>query len=825
MSYRLVIVESPAKTGSFEKALGVGYKCMASYGHIRELKKLTDIDRENYYKPTYVNSSSKYKQINKLKDAMKKSNGVILATDDDKEGEAIAWHLCQVLKLPVSTTPRLIFHEVTKNAIQAAIKSPSVINMNKVHAAQARQVLDMLVGFQISPLLWKQFGGKLALSAGRCQTPALRLVYENQKDIDKSPGKIAYTTTGYFTPKALPFVLNYQHTTEDEMAGFLEEVVDSEHKHILTIEKMTNGTKNPPKPFTTSSMQQAANNELRISPKEAMSICQKLYENGLITYMRTDSRTYSKDFINSAKSYITHKYGASFIRKDIDSLSLRQNDSTKAKQDNGKPDNAKTKKKSTEGKSGGSAQEAHEAIRPTNITLKISDLDSGKLSPKERKMYSMIWRNTIESCMKPCLTIGIVANITAPNDLFYRLSEEEITDPGWKIVNGFDKENINYRYLLSKKDVCPLNVDYSKISSRLGIKDTKSHYTEAKLVQLLEDRGIGRPSTFSSLVDKIQDRGYVKKGDVEGKPYKGSEFELVGEELTETIVEKQFGGERNKLVLQPLGAMVWEYISSIESNLFDYEYTKNMETELDDIEHGNKKWYELCKECDNEVHEYTCKAKTKAKDEANDEANDDDTANAKAKTKTKTKAKSAAQATGADIKIDDNYTYSVTKYGPVVFSVVDGKKVYKSAKKNLDLESMRNGTLNVDDIIDESKTNGKNIGYYEDCEIVLKTGKYGMFVQWKEKNVSVKSLGKNAKAITLEKVIPLLKASCEEKRFREINKEMSVRVGKSPYVFYKTQGMKKPKFLHLKGFDEDPFTCDENILISWLEIKHKLDIN
>ena len=799
MSYKLVIVESPAKTSSFEKALGIGYKCMASYGHIRELKKLTDIDRENDYKPTYVNSSNKYKQINKLKDAVKKSNGVILATDDDKEGEAIAWHLCQVLKLSVSTTPRLIFHEVTKNAIQAAIKSPSVINMNKVYAAQARQVLDMLVGFQVSPLLWKRFGGQLALSAGRCQTPALRLVYENQKDIDKNPGKIAYTTTGYFTPKALPFVLNYQHTSEDEMVEFLEETVNTEYEHKLNIEKITNGTKNQPKPFTTSSLQQAANNELRISPKEAMSICQKLYENGLITYMRTDSRTYSKDFINSAKSYISNKYGDSFIRKDIDCLTVRQNDNTKTKS-----------KKQT----GGSAQEAHEAIRPTNITLKISDLDSGKLSPKERKMYSMIWRNTIESCMKPCLTIGIVANITAPNDLFYRISEEEITDPGWKIVNGFEKENMNYRYLLSKKDVCPMIVEYSKINSRLGIKDTKSHYTEAKLVQLLEDRGIGRPSTFSSLVDKIQDRGYVKKGDVEGKPYRGKEFKLVDEELTETIIEKQFGSEKNKLVLQPLGAMVWEYISSNDGNLFDYEYTKNMECELDDIEHGKKKWYELCKVCDNEVNEYISNVKSKYTkiDETLDNDNDISSSNKKTK-----------RANGADIKIDDEHTYTVTKYGPVVMSVIDGKKVYKSAKKNLDLESIRNGSLTVEDIVDECKTNGTSIGYYDDSEVILKSGKYGLFVQWKDKNVSVKSLGKNPKLITLDKVIPLLKASCEEKKFREINSKMSVRVGKSPYVFYKTKEMKKPKFLHLKGFDENPFTCDEIILLAWLEMKHKIN--
>jgi DNA topoisomerase-1 len=507
--------------------------------------------------------------------------------------------------------------------------------------------------------------------------------------------------------------------------------------------------------------------------------------------MRTDSRTYSKDFVNSAKSFISDKYGASFVRKDIDCLTIRQNDKPQKADGKGKTKSSKSSKAKDE--KGGSAQEAHEAIRPTNIRITGLDLDTGRASPKERKMYSMIWRNTVESCMKPCLTIGIVANITAPNELSYRISEEEITEPGWKIVNGFDKENIKYRYLVSQKQYCPRVVEYSKIACKLGIKDTKGHYTEARLVQLLEERGIGRPSTFSSLIDKIQDRGYVKRGDVEGKAYKGTEFELVGEEITEAEVEKCFGGEKNKLVLQPLGAMVWEYLSTVCEPLFDYEYTKNMETELDLIEQGDRKWHTLCEECDVQVREYTDVTK---KDGTN----------------------------GTDIKIDDEHTYTVTKYGPVVVSVVDGKKVYKSAKRNIDIERIRNGTLSVEDIVDECKTNGKHIGFYEENEILLKTGKYGLFVQWGEKNVSVKSLGKNEKNITLEKVIPLLKESKEEKRFRELNKEMSVRVGKTPYVFYKTREMKKPKFLHLKGFDEDPFTCDENVLLAWLETTHKMKV-
>jgi len=811
MTYRHVIVESPAKTSSFEKALGPAYKCMASFGHIRELKKITDIDRDDNYKPSYTNSYGKLKQIKKLQDAARKSNGVILATDDDKEGEAIAWHLCQVLRLPVSTTPRLIFHEVTPTAIQSAIQNPSVINMNKVHAAQARQILDMLVGFQISPLLWNRFGGQLALSAGRCQTPALRLVYENQQEIDKSPGKIAYTTTGLFTQKAIPFTLNYQHESEESMSSFLETTVTSGHRHILTIEKESTATKSQPKPFTTSSMQQAANTELRISPKEAMTICQKLYERGLITYMRTDSRTYSKEFIGSAKSYIGDTYGEEYVRPDVFSLAVRAND-------------AKSDKKSKTTKKESSAQEAHEAIRPTNVRL--SKLDQEKFSPRERKVYQMIWRNTMESCMKVCTVACVAAKITAPEGLSYKASQEEVVDPGWKVVGGYEKESMIYRYLVAQRAQCPKCVDYNKITSRLGIKDSKGHYTEAKLVQLLEERGIGRPSTFSSLVEKIQERGYVKRGDVEGKPYNGVEFELVGEELTESEVSKSFGGEKNKLILQPLGAMVWEYLSSQCGSLFDYEYTKRMETDLDLIESGEKVWHTLCSECDGEVTALTSevresikqsrKAKKSKKnidvdDDRNDEDGDDDS-----------NPQSQQRFSGSDIRIDDEHTYTVTKYGPVVVSVVDGKKVYQGAKQNINVEAIRNGSLSVADIVDEKKTaGGKSIGDYKGYPVLLKSGKYGAYVQWNDKNVSVKKLGRNESAITIASVIPLLEASSETK-FRELTKEFSVRVGKSPYVFYKTCQMKKPKFLSLKGFDEDPFTCDENVLFAWLETKHKI---
>jgi len=781
MVYTLVIVESPAKTGSFEKILGPGYKCMASFGHIRELKGLKSINKEQNYKPSFTNSLAKIKQIKKLQEAVKSASSVLLATDDDREGEAIAWHLCCVLKLDENTTPRLIFHEITPEAIRQAVRNPSTINMDKVRAQQARQVLDILVGYQISPLLWRQFGGQLSLSAGRCQTPALRLVYENECEIEKSPGKIVYTTTGIFTVKALTFTLDKQYESEGEMGMFLENTVESEHKHMLVIDKQGTATKAPPKPFTTSTMQQAANSELHISPKEAMSICQKLYEAGLITYMRTDSKTYSKEFINKAKDYITEKYGRDEINPQINSLSQRSSEGSKPKE-------KKVSKKQKEKK----AQEAHEAIRPTNISH--DKIDSSKFSPKERKMYHMIWRNSVESCMRPCLVQTVSASISAPDNGSYRCSQEEIVEPGWKLVAGYEKANHSYRYLVSLKDVCPIEVKYSKINSRLGIKDTKQHYTEAKLVQLLEEKGIGRPSTFSSLIDKIQERGYVKREDVDGRLHKGIEFELRGDELVETEVEKKFGGERNKLVLQPIGKMAWEFLRTVCLPLFEYDYTREMEEKLDIVASGHKIWYELCGECDREIMLYTESVNT------------------------------ANSLPEKDIVIDDNHAYTITKYGPAIVSTENGKKVYKSAKKDLDLDKLREGKLQLEDIIDEEKQNGKELGVFEGKSVYLKTGKFGMYIQCGEKNISVKKLAKKASDITLEKVLPLLEASKEPTRFRKLNDDYSVRVGKTPYIFFKTKKMKKPQFMNLKGFDEDPFECERAILLAWLETHHKIKI-
>jgi DNA topoisomerase-1 len=308
----LVIVESPAKCKKIESFLGLGYKCIASYGHFREFKDgLKSIDIENNFKPTYKISPSKMKYVRLLKMAAAKANEIILAADDDREGEAIAWHVAKVLNLPITTTKRIIFHEITKTAVLRAVNNPTVINMDKVQAQHARQILDLLVGFTISPILWKNIPRKKGLSAGRCQTPALRLIYDNQMEVDKSSGEKAYTTIGTFTSHNLDFKLNYDYKTDEEVEDFLEESVNHDHKFKCKNPRTT--IKKQPQPFTTSTLQQKASNEFHYSPKETMKLAQKLYEKGYITYMRTDSKAYSKEFIGKAKNYITEKYSKKHI--------------------------------------------------------------------------------------------------------------------------------------------------------------------------------------------------------------------------------------------------------------------------------------------------------------------------------------------------------------------------------------------------------------------------------------------------------------------------------------------------------------------------------
>jgi DNA topoisomerase-1 len=779
----LVIVESPAKCKKIEEYLGPGYKCLATYGHLRELSSLKNIDIENNFTPTYtvIDNAIKKKQIEVLRKAIKEADKVLLSCDEDREGEMICYTLIELFKLPLNTK-RIVFHEITETALQAAIKNPRTVDMNIINAQKARQVLDVLVGFKVSPMLWKFIaspkGKEHSLSAGRCQTPALRLIYENDKEIKEAEERKVFNVTGYFTNSNIAFDLTPQgkYETEDAITDFLEG--SSDFSHIYNCSQPVKSIRSQPEPFTTSRLQQVASNELRYSPKETMRVCQILYEGGYITYMRTDSKTYSGEFLDTVKTYIKTTYadGDKYINSDIDLLVSGCLKKTKEK------DNL--------------SQEAHEAIRPTNISL--YELPE-KMGSKERRMYKLIWENTLESCMTPASFYSVTACITAFQNNKFTYTSELIDFPGWKIVaKKYSTENKEYQYLQQIK--ANTVIPYKKMCAKVTIKGSKHHYTEARLVQLLEERGIGRPSTFSFLVDKIQERGYVKKEDVKGKEICCKDFELDDAgDIYEIETKREFGNEKGKLVLQPLGKIVMEFLEKHFNDLFYYDYTRLMEDTLDKIAKGDTIWYELCDACNKEID--------KLVDGLKDE-------------------------TKIEMKLDENNTYLIGKYGPVIKCVeqVDGKEeiTFKSVKKDFDINSLEKGDYTVDEIVDTNKTAKSQyiLGQHNGKDVILKKGKFGLYISWDNNSKTLKELGNRPiENITFEEVKKYLDEGSN--MIREINPTMSIRRGpKGDYLFYKTAKLKKPQFYDIKGFindtKEDYKICDISILKSWIKDKHNI---
>jgi len=793
----LVIVESPAKCKKIEQYLGPGYKCLASFGHLRQLKSLKNIDIENNFKPTFevVDDDKKRKHVDFLRKEIAKADEVILASDDDREGEAIAWHICDLFDLPVSTTKRIVFHEITENAIQSAIAHPKIIDMQKVNSQIARQILDLLVGYNVSPMLWKFISktSESSLSAGRCQTPALKLVFENQQEIDSSPAQKVYNTTGYFTNKCIAFDLNKQFESETVMSEFLEESINFSHIYSRTNPERV--YKQPPEPLTTSRIQQLASNELHISPKETMKCCQTLYEGGYITYMRTDSKKYSADFLVDVKELILREYSLEkFINPKIEFLS-NTNSNTEVQE----------KKKVSKKKSNvPPPQEAHEAIRPTNLAIRnVPD----ELSTREKKLYKMIWETTLESCMSPAEYFSFSSTISTDIEgVKYSLTNELLDFLGWKIVKNKEvkaNKEKDYHYLLNLPQ--GKDVTFKKITAKVTLKNSKHHHTEAKLVQLLEDNGIGRPSTFSSLVDKIQERGYVKKQDIVGKQITCKDFELDDDVLTETNTTREFGNEKNKLVIQPLGILVMEFLNKNFEDIFNYDYTKNMEDELDKISKGEKVWHELCQLCLTEIEKNCSKLVDEKK---------------------------------CEIKIDDTHFYIIGKHGPVIKCLQKGTGKGKKdevsflpVKEGLDLKKLERGEYKLEDIVATVKQNQTQLGIYKDEPLILKKGKFGLYVTWGQNSKSLSSFGNRPmESIKLEDVLEILNKAEEKAEsgeasgvIRFITNDISVRNGKyGPYVFYKTKKMTKPLFLKITNFEGDYKTCTVATFLEWLKSEHEL---
>jgi DNA topoisomerase-1 len=614
------------------------------------------------------------------------------------------------------------------------------------------------------------------------------LVYDNQKEIDTADNKKVFNTTGYFTNMNLPFELNHQFEEEDETIDFLDKTAD--HTHIYVCSQPTKVYKQPPEPFTTSRLQQVASNECHFSPKETMKLCQSLYEGGYITYMRTDSKKYSADFLETTKKYILTNYEEKYINENIGFLSCC------VEGEENLP--AKKNKQSQQKAKDSLAQEAHEAIRPTKISLK--DLPE-KVNPRERRIYKLIWENTLESCMASAIYNSVKAQIQAYKSLTFQYTSELIAFPGWKIVkNKFSTDSKEFQYLQTIKQNQPIK--YNKVTSKVTIKNVKMHFTEARLVQLLEDKGIGRPSTFSMLIDKIQERGYVKKQDVKGKTVTVKDYELENDEISEVEGTREFGNEKNKLVLQPLGKIVIEFLDKHFLELLNYDFTREMEEDLDNISKGNHIWNELCKRCNDKLDTIINQVKE-------------------------------TQKSKFEIKIDETHVYTIAKYGPVIKCVekVDGKKTttYKSIKKDIeiDMDKLERGNYTLEELIDNQSDKEANkqanqviLGKYEDSDVILKKGKFGLYVACGELSKTLKQFGNRPmESIQLDEVIPLLQEGSN--MVREVSSNISVRKSKKgDYIFFKTPKMKKPKFFALKGFEEDYKTCDMDVLKSWLKEKH-----
>jgi DNA topoisomerase I len=556
MPKNLVIVESPAKAKTIEKFLGKDFTVKSSFGHVRDLpKKGMSIDIEHNFAPTYEVSPEKKKVISELKKAMKGAE-VWLASDEDREGEAIAWHLTQALKLNPTNTKRIVFHEITKTAIEHAVENPRTVDMHLVDAQQARRILDRLVGYELSPVLWKKV--RPGLSAGRVQSVAVRLIVEREREIKAFEAESSFKVTAIFqTPEKaeLPAELTEKLATLQASKAFLEACKDAS----FTIKDVAikAGTRNPGAPFTTSSLQQEAARRLGFSVKQTMVLAQRLYEHGHITYMRTDSTTLSGQAIKAAEEYIKKEFGANYHN-------VRQFQTKAA-----------------------GAQEAHEAIRPTHFQ-KISAGEDAQ----QKKLYELIWRRAIASQMAAAQVdrTEILIDVSGRQEQFLGKGEVLKFDGYLKVYGG------------GKDDVIlpPVKVGEKLTREQMAATQTFSkpsaRYSEASLVRKLEELGIGRPSTYAPTISTIQDRGYIEKTDVEGTEREVQAVTLIKSKIEETTTKVITGADKNKLLPTPVAEVTTDFLVKHFTDVVDYDFTARAEEDFDAIAEGNRQWVDMLKE-------------------------------------------------------------------------------------------------------------------------------------------------------------------------------------------------------------------------------------
>ena len=549
MGKNLVIVESPAKAKTIEKYLGRDFVVKSSIGHIRGLPSRNgSVDVANNFAPHFEVNADKKKTIAELKREVKLADTVWLASDEDREGEAIAWHLAEVLKLDPATTKRIVFHEITKGALDEAVKNPRTINMPLVEAQQARQSLDYLVGFELSPVLWRKV--RPQLSAGRVQSVAVRLIVEREAEIDAHQPESTFKLTAEFIladGTILPAASSKKYQTAGDVRGVLEAFALSDFSVADIIKKPA--SRNPAAPFTTSTLQQEASSKLGFSPRSTMSLAQRLYESGHITYMRTDSVNLSNQALGAMTTFIKGSYGENY----------HQFRTFKAKSAN--------------------AQEAHEAIRPTDVSKEFAGNDE-----QQKKLYNLIWRRTLASQMAPAslekTTISIAASKSSE---IMEVRGEIVIFDGFLKVYGRSGDDVLLPEV-NRGDA--LTLQYAEAIESLSRGPAR--YTEASLVKKLEEMGIGRPSTYASTINTIQTRGYVERGDLEGDPRTIQKLALKNSQLLESTEKIQYGKDSNKLLPTDTGKVVTDFLVKHFQPVMDYDFTKSVENELDDIAIGKK---------------------------------------------------------------------------------------------------------------------------------------------------------------------------------------------------------------------------------------------
>ena len=745
MQKNLVIVESPAKAKTIEKYLGADYKVMSSYGHIRDLKKKDfGVDLKTF-EPQYEIPADKRKVVTELRAQAKKSEAVWLASDEDREGEAISWHLAEVLGLDPKETRRIVFHEITKPAILSAIEHPRHIDLNLVDAQQARRVLDRLVGFKLSPVLWRKV--RPSLSAGRVQSVAVRLIVEREREIQQFKPESSYRVTAVFEVPAsngsitlLKAELNKRFATRDEAQAFLEKCKEA----TFTIDAITTRPtkRNPAPPFTTSTLQQEAARKLGFPVAVTMRVAQSLYESGLITYMRTDSMNLSDLCLNSCGPVISSLMG--------DEYHQRRTYHTHSK----------------------GAQEAHEAIRPTDMNRQTIEGDT-----REQRLYELIWKRTIACQMADAKLERTTVNIAvSETDEMFQATGEVVRFDGFLRVyreSQGDDENANAD---ESKLLPPMNegeaLQRREVVAQQRFSQQPARYTEASLVHKMEELGIGRPSTYAPTISTIQNREYVVKGDAEGTPRSYDQLTLQSDTISETTQSENVGSNRGKLVPTDIGLVVNDFLMEYFPEIMDYNFTANVEKQFDEVAEGKENWTEM-------ISNFYQDFEPQVERTLNE----------------KTEHRVGERELGVDPKSGKPVSVKIGRFGPVVQIGTpsdDEKPQFANLAKGQSIE-----TITLEEALELFKL-PRTLGELEGQVVKANVGRFGPYVQLGKLFVSIPK-GEDPMDITLERAAELI----QEKRLKEEQShlkqfdedpDLEVRAGRwGPYIAYKGKNYKLPK--------------------------------